>query len=92
MWALGLAFSRVYALQRIDVQVGLQGQVGVSGPDTGLDADRDRLLLSSSVNVPITGTQSASVRLALPLVGGGAVPLLSIGGNWHLPLPGRPGI
>ncbi|MBC14481.1 MAG: hypothetical protein CMM85_16130 [Rhodothermaceae bacterium] len=90
--ALGLAFSRVYALQRIDVQVGLQGQVGVSGPDTGLDADRDRLLLSSSVNVPITGTQSASVRLALPLVGGGAVPLLSIGGNWHLPLPGRPGI
>ena len=88
--ALGVQVQRPYAFQHLTASVGLEGRWGTT-PETTADlgeAERDFLLLRGSVNVPLSDVYSASVALALPLLGENLGPVLSIGGNWQLLWPG----
>lgn len=89
--AAGIGFTQLYGLQSIEGQVGIEGRLGLSGETVADVLDGDHLTLNASLNVPVTEQQSASVRFSLPLLGTSMAPVLSVSGNWHLPLPGRPG-
>ena len=86
--AIGVALTRGYALQQISLQAGLSFRFGLNNPGTTLDTEENTLALNGSLNIPITMSNSASLTFGLPLLGETG-PVLSLTGNWHLPLPGR---
>jgi len=86
--AIGFAFTRGYELQQISLQAGLSFRFDLNDPGTTLDTEENTLALNGSLNIPITASNSASLKFGLPLLGKTG-PVLSLTGNWHLPLPGR---